>query len=94
MVSVLICMHYACLYLHSVMDVGLFYKQTDELAVWLSYVCAVKCVCRGGGPFYKLLVMGSERPPLANNWRLDCSVSIWRVSRDWLGPALLWKGQR
>lgn len=43
--------------------------------------------------FYKPLFMGSERPPLANNWRLDCSVSIWRVSRDRLGPAVLWKGQ-
>lgn len=37
--------------------------------------------------------MGSERPPLANNWRLDCSVSIRGVSRDRLGPAVLWKGQ-
>lgn len=43
--------------------------------------------------FYKPLFMASERPPLANNWRLDCSVSIWRVSQDRLGPAVLWKGQ-
>lgn len=39
--------------------------------------------------FYKPLFIGSERPPLANNWHLDCSLSVWRVNWD----RLLWKGQ-
>lgn len=77
-------------YLHPLMDVGLFCKQTDGLCVTLICLCSQVCLPRSG-PFYKPLFMGSERPPLANNWRLDCSVSIWRVRRDHVGPAVLWK---
>ena len=55
-------------------------------------LCSEVCLPRSGH-FYKPLFIGSERPPLANNWSLDCSVSIWRVSRDRPGPAVLWKGQ-
>lgn len=55
-------------------------------------LCRQVCLLRSS-PSYKLVLMGSERPPLANNWRLDCPVSIWRVSWDRLCPAVLWKGQ-
>ncbi len=82
-------LHY---YLHSLIDVGLIYKQTDGLSVTPICLCSQVCLPRSG-PSYKPVFMGSERPLLANNWRLDCSVSIWRVSGDRLGPAVLWKGQ-
>lgn len=54
-------------------------------------LCRQMCLQRSGPFFYKPLFMSSARPPLANNWCLDCSLSIWWVSRDQLSPAVLWK---